>query len=381
MIVILGGGLAGSLLAYRLSQLKPCPEFILIEAQDRLGGEHTWSFHESDLSPHSMNWIRSLVACSWDGQEVRFQDYRRLLLQPYHSVTSTRLDSVIRPQLKNHLLFNEPVLKVESNDVYLQNKKIEAQVVFDARGLEENSFKNCGFQKFVGLDLELEKAHGLNHPVIMDVNCEQKEGYRFFYVLPWNSHSLLVEDTRYSSTPEIQVEDFKDEIRAYCRRFNWSIRNETRVETGSLPIPLSPSNERLIDPDGVPIGMRGEYFHWTTGYSFSFAVRVAEAIAQEFQRNSVARQADFNRLLSPIRSEIKKQSQYFSLLNRMMFLAAKPSERWKIFHRFYHFNEDLIFRFYKGDLKFKDRARILIGRPPVPVYSALKSIFNGKCVF
>jgi lycopene beta-cyclase len=211
----------------------------------------------------------------------------------------------------------------------------------------------------------------------MDVKCEQKEGYRFFYVLPWSSHSILVEDTRYTSNPQVNLEEFKNEIRAYCKQSNWTVRNENRIEVGSLPIPLAPFTPPKYTAT-VPIGAKGGYFHWTTGYSFSFAVRVAEVISQELQRNSEAKKADFEKSLEPIQSEVKRQSQYFSLLNRMLFLAAEPSQRWKIFQRFYHFNDDLIFRFYKGNLKITDQARILMGRPPVPIHSAIKSIFNQK---
>jgi lycopene beta-cyclase len=378
MIIILGGGLSGSLLAYRLSQINPRPDFLLIEEKSRLGGEHTWSFHESDLTPESMSWVRGLVASSWDRQEVRFCDFNRVLPQRYHSVTSSRLRQMIQPQIHDRLLLNEAVLKVDSQCVYLKGKEIEAQVIFDARGLEQHQLNYCGFQKFVGMDLDLYEAHGLKHPVIMDATCKQEDGYRFFYLLPWNDHSILVEDTRYSLSSDLNVEELKCEIRDYCKRSGWTIRKEIRTEVGALPIPFAPFKIKPDRTESVRVGIRGDYFHWTTGYSFPLAVRVAEIISEKLERSPNVRTEDFIRALKPVQTELKKQSQYLSLLNRMLFMAAQPSERWKIFHRFYHLNEDLIFRFYQGKLKFRDQARILIGRPPVPIYSALKSIFNPK---
>ena len=375
MIIILGGGLSGSLLAYRLSKLVPQLDFLLIEEQSQLGGEHTWSFHESDLSSKAMSWVQPLVTSSWDQQEVRFQGFNRVLSQRYHSVTSNRLRQVIQPQIQHRLLLNESVQKIDAQSVYVKGNRIEAQVIFDARGLEPHALNDCGFQKFVGMDLELNEPHELKYPIIMDANCRQEEGYRFFYLLPWSSHSVLVEDTRYSLNSHINEEELKREIRDYCKRSGWTIRKEIRSEFGVLPIPLSPFKVKSESMESVRVGMRGCYFHWTTGYSFPYAVRIAEIISQEIELNSKAKESDFIRVLKPIQTELKKQSRYLSLLNRMLFLAAEPAERWKIFHRFYQLNESLIFRFYQGNLKFRDQAKILVGKPPVPIYSAFKSIF------
>ena len=55
----------------------------------------------------------------------------------------------------------------------------------------------------------------------------------------------------------------------------------------------------------------------------------------------------------------------------MLFRAAKPEERYTVLQRFYGLNQGLIERFYAGKLKWYDKARILIGKPPVPVTKAL----------
>jgi lycopene beta-cyclase len=60
----------------------------------------------------------------------------------------------------------------------------------------------------------------------------------------------------------------------------------------------------------------------------------------------------------------------------MMFRAAEPSERYRILERFYRLPEPLISRFYEGSLTWRDRVRILTGRPPVPVGRALKCLFE-----
>ena len=49
-VVSVGGGLANSLIAYRLAQTRPELEPLIVEAE-RLGGNHTWCFHATDLTP------------------------------------------------------------------------------------------------------------------------------------------------------------------------------------------------------------------------------------------------------------------------------------------------------------------------------------------
>jgi lycopene beta-cyclase len=56
----------------------------------------------------------------------------------------------------------------------------------------------------------------------------------------------------------------------------------------------------------------------------------------------------------------------------MLFLAAEPSQRYRILERFYRLDEALVARFYAGASTLFDKARILIGRPPVPIDRALK---------
>jgi lycopene beta-cyclase len=56
-ILLIGGGLANGLLLLRLSQLRPDLDVRMVEAGDTLGGVHTWSFFETDLTPAQNAWI------------------------------------------------------------------------------------------------------------------------------------------------------------------------------------------------------------------------------------------------------------------------------------------------------------------------------------
>jgi len=58
-------------------------------------------------------------------------------------------------------------------------------------------------------------------------------------------------------------------------------------------------------------------------------------------------------------------------LNRMLFRAARPDQRYRVLERFYRLPQPLIERFYAGETTLADKARILSGKPPVPIGAAL----------
>src|SRR3974390_2778553 len=87
-VIVAGGGLAGTLCAYRLRQTRPELRILLLEAGSRLGGVHTWSFHDTDLGPDAQSWTAPFVAHRWQEQEVRFPRYTRTLASGYNTVLS-----------------------------------------------------------------------------------------------------------------------------------------------------------------------------------------------------------------------------------------------------------------------------------------------------
>ena len=71
--------------------------------------------------------------------------------------------------------------------------------------------------------------------------------------------------------------------------------------------------------------------------------------------------------------DVWAQRGFYRLLNRMLFLAGRSDDRWRVMQRFYGLSEGLIRRFYAGRLAPHDKLRILVGKPPVPVAQAMKA--------
>ena len=228
-----------------------------------------------------------------------------------------------------------------------------------------------GQQAFVGQLLRLERPHGLTVPIIMDARVPQGDGYRFVYVLPFSADTLLIEDTHYVDNHRATTEQLREHIAAYVRQHGWQVAECLREEQGILPITLAGDFDAFWDEAaGQPLsGLRAGLFHCTTGYSLPHAVRLADWLVAYELRDAATLARD---LRTHARGEWRNQG-FYRLLNRMLFLAGQPQDRWQVMQRFYGLPAGLIERFYAGSNPWYDRARILIGKPPVPVDQAMRA--------
>jgi lycopene beta-cyclase len=214
----------------------------------------------------------------------------------------------------------------------------------------------------------------------MDATVEQLDGYRFIYTLPFSDTELLIEDTYYSDRPELDTDRLRARILSYASGREWAIRQTTHEEAGVLPIVLGGDIEGFWaeGPPGVPrSGMRAALFHPTTGYSLPEAVRLADEIARNRRLDS-AGLFDLTRRRS---LDLWRRDGFFRMLNRMLFRAAEPDRRYRVFERFYGLRQGLIERFYAGRLEWTDKVRLLSGRPPVPIHRAVRCLFEKRRAF
>lgn len=374
-VILVGGGLANCLIALRLRALRPEVPLLLLEAGPSLGGNHTWSFHASDVPGETARWLMPLADHHWEGYEVQFPGRRRRLAGSYHSLTSQGLHQATLAAVGPAVRLGTSVARVTADAVTLGDGSIEsAALVLDGRGLaggEAVPGLVLRYQKFLGQVIELERPHGLIQPLLMDATVAQDQGYRFMYLLPFGPHRLLMEDTYFSDTPALDVPGLRRNIADYAAARGWTLRNVEREETGVLPIVLDGNPDAFWSPSeaGLPrTGLRAGLFHHTTGYSLPEATVLADALPAQPALSSAA--------IGPwIRARLIRrwrEQRLFRLLNRMLFLAAPPAERWRVLQHFYRLPEATIGRFYAGRLNAWDSLRILTGTPPVPVTRALQ---------
>ncbi|RYE74642.1 MAG: lycopene cyclase, partial [Oxalobacteraceae bacterium] len=238
-----------------------------------------------------------------------------------------------------------------------------------------------GWQVFMGRHLRTKVPHGIERPVIMDAAVDQLAidgpggAYRFVYVLPLASDELFIEDTYYADSPVLDRNILSSRIDAYCADQGWD-GELLGSETGVLPV-ITGGNFAAFQAEhrieGVArAGALAGFVHPLTSYTMPFAVETALAIARDADLP-----ADQLAVMLDARARSHwRATGFYRLLGRMLFDAAIPEQRWRIFQRFYGLSDSLIERFYAGRSTTLDRARILCGKPPVPVGRAISALLR-----
>jgi lycopene beta-cyclase len=217
----------------------------------------------------------------------------------------------------------------------------------------------------MGRHLRTPAPHGIERPLIMDATVDQLGGYRFVYVLPICANELFVEDTYYQDTPLLDRSALSARLDTYCHARGWA-GEPLGSETGLLPVVTGgdfAAFQRAQRIAGVAVaGARGGFAHPLTSYTLPFAAETALAIA--------AHASLPGEQLAAMLEERARQhwhaARFYRRLGAMLF-GAPPAQRRRVFERFYRLDQGLIERFYAGRSTLRDRARVLCGKPPVPL--------------
>jgi len=361
-IVLVGGGLQSGLLALGVLARNSGVRLAVVEAADKLGGNHTWCLNPTDVPPSAMRWLAPLIAHEWPGYDVRFPRFTRTLGAPYAAITSERFAHVVSAAVAiapgSACFLGRLATLIEPHAVSLDDgTRLSAELVIDARGpSSEGPQRQSGFQKFVGLELEFDRDHRVERPVMMDATVPQRDGFRFFYLLPFGPRRLLVEDTYFSKSPVLDAPAVRREVIAYAEQFGLATAI-VREEAGVLPMPWKSTPE---PPAASPLagGYRGGWFHPATGYSLVAATRLASYVAGRTPASVFGPGLD--RLYRTHRSQVR----YAELLNMMLFNCFEPDDMRSAFERFFTLPAGLIQRFFALSMTWTDRARIVAGLPP-----------------
>lgn len=369
-IAIVGGGLAGGLAALALAVKRPDLDIRLVEPGP-IGGNHVWSFFDSDIAKRDRWLVAPLVRHHWPRYDVRFPAHSRTLRMGYKSITGEALaDAVMAALPAGHIIADKAKHVAPDHLLLSRGGRLSAKHVIDARGAVKFGGLDCGWQKFVGQALTVKGGHGVEHPVVMDATVEQLDGYRFVYLLPFDAETVFVEDTYYTDDADLDAAVVRERIAAYAAAQGWEVAATTREENGVLPVVIAGDFGRLWPASDrtARIGVRAGNFHATTGYSLPDAVRTASALPGLVDR------ADLPVLLRDRAATSWRRQRFYRMLGAMAFRAADPGERYRIFERFYRLSAGLIARFYAGRSTTADKLRILSGKPPVPIGRAIAAL-------
>jgi lycopene beta-cyclase len=377
-IAIVGGGLAGGLVALAIHRTRPGLRLALMEAGESFGGNHRWSWFEGDLEPGAAALLDCFPQKRWrGGHSVHFPGMGRHLMADYRSLASRDFDATLRRLLPQQAIrTGSRAAALDADGVTLDGGgRIPARAVIDCRDFAPSRHLTGGWQVFAGHHIRTRRPHGLAAPMIMDADVAQHGAYRFVYSLPLGEREIFVEDTYYADSPVLETALLAERIATYCKSHGWQgeIIGE---EAGVLPVVTggdAAQHRAQFSIAGVALaGARGLFSHPLTSYTLPFAAGNALAIAESSDLDGPALAAMVDR-----RAVAHwRATRFYRDLGRMLFQAAAPEERWRIFARFYRLPEPLIERFYAGRSTAFDRLRVLTGRPPVPVHRGLAALLG-----
>lgn len=390
-IVIVGGGLAGGLIALALHRHAPGCRFVLIEAGRSLGGHHRWSWFATDIRPKARELMAGFDLNGWDdGYDISFPAYGRTLPTSYRSLASAEFHAKLIAELPpDRVMLGAKAAVLDASGVTLADgTRIAASRVIDCRPFRTSPHLAGGWQVFLGQQFRCKVPHGLTRPVIMDASVDQLAphgngaAYRFVYVLPLSPTEVFIEDTYYADSPCMDAEVLKGRIADYAHRRGWQ-GEVVDQEAGILPVvsggDFAAAQAEIAIPGVAMAGARGGFSHPLTSYTLPFAVDNALAIA----RLIAARPALTGKELAAFCTRRAKRhwrtTAYYRMLSRMLFEAAEPDKRVVVFEHFYALRGQLVERFYAGRSTWSDRLRILSGKPPVAISRAIRALFSpGK---
>lgn len=299
-IAFAGAGLAALSLAVRLIALPNPPRIILIDPRTEFPHDRTWchwKLHDTPFDPAITNrWHHWLVRTPTVGPVAAATvrtPYVRIPSDRFYDVALAKL--AISPDIT--FLRGVSVQTIENHpdqtNLHLSNgQRIQSTWTFDSRRPQNN---NAPWRQiFRGLELHSPAANlDLDTVTLMDFQSAGPEGIRFFYVLPLDPHTALVEDTWL--IPNGQIPTFTDEAilhyaRTHLASVPWQIRHR---EEGNLPMGLKPlslsapsaSSAVNISNRIIPWGTPAGAVRASSGYAFSRIQRASESMTQYWSQH------------------------------------------------------------------------------------------------
>lgn len=362
-LLVVGGGLQGGLIALSALSHIPGTRVALIERNDRPGGDQDWCVHAADVPEAARTWVDPLIGQRWSGYDVHFPALSRTVHGAHAAISSHRLCERLVETLGRapgcQLLVGRAARYISPHSVILEDGRVlNGTLVVDARGpsLEAMAEVACGFQKFLGLELDFETEHGVTRPLLMDATIPQVGGFRFLHVQPADATRLLIQETCCSRSAALDRDALRLSVLGHAARFG-RVTAIVREHSGALPMLWKSA---APEPRRSPLvaGFRGGFFHPATGSLFASAVRLAQHIGTRPTHAVFDR--DFERLCRTHGAQFR-----FALrLNRLLFDGFAPQDMWRLAERFFRLPDTAIHRFFAMQMTPADRARLFAGRPP-----------------
>ncbi|XBA03197.1 lycopene cyclase family protein [Fibrella sp. ES10-3-2-2] len=377
-IIIAGGGMAGLSLCYYLSQ-SPLrnSSILLIDREPKDRNDRTWCFWESEPGP-----FESILFRSW--QQVAFVGKTASRLLPLGQSTYKMLRGIDFYAFARTQLANLPNLHIEYatvNDIHetagggvvrAGNTTYLGRYVFDS--VSPLSTNRPGtqhsLQHFKGWVITTEyDCFDVSAPRIMDFRVPQLDDCRFFYLLPFDKRTALIEYTVFGQQVLADAE-YTDALRRYISTF---------IDTGGYRIQetergVIPMTDELppVQPGGhvLRIGMAGGYTRPSTGYTFQRTQECLRGLVDNWVKTGTP-----TLQTGEVRSWVKRalDTVFLNVLIHHRFPAVDLFTR-----LFTHNKPAVLFRFMNEESTFWEDLQVINSMPKRPfVLAALDSLLTS----
>lgn len=377
--IICGGGMSGLSLAYYLqnSKLGNKPIFI-IEPQEKNKNDRTWAFWESkegtfeDILYKKWNTVNFRDASNRI-QKLDIGNYQYKLLRGidfYNYVTAELRKS------PNIQFIKDSVISIEDTDEYAivktaSGQTYQADFVFDSTfKLKLNIPKNHNLlQHFKGVVIRSEKpVFDPTLPEMMDFGVEQFNECRFMYVLPFDSHTAIVEYTLFTERL-LEEKEYDAELKKYIsEKLQIDDYEVIEDEFGVIPMSDEATNE-FPSKNVVRIGTAGGYTNPATGYTFQNTQKRLKSLVEQLEKTG-----------SPVIKTSWFQKRFFFYASVLLnVLEQKRLPAAEVFARLYERNPaSQIFKFLDGESNLWEEIKIMWSTKKPKFIAAVIDVIRRK---
>jgi lycopene beta-cyclase len=353
-VIILGGGLWGSLLAYRLCQTHPHLDF-KIYTQNKEANKHSYFFREKELNRPSLKWLSPFITHAWKDHKVLFENKDRLFSSSYCAIPASEFEKrtmAVVPHEKFHVI----------KEVDMEKLLEEGSFVIDTRDSSAHKVK-C-IRQTVSMKIELYSPHGLIHPVTMDTNVSQKDLFRHMQYLPIDGYTLMVNDVRYSKERDENLVAREEELLWEVRK-RWSIRGVIERESSTV---IMPSLRSRSLQSGRVINLAG-IVNPVTGDELPEAVNLIDKMIE-----TSFRFGELKEIIREHKTQRNKGRGFSKILSKMLYHAPNPTQRMQLLQYLYNLPESTVDKLHKGQIGMLEITKTVIGHPPFPLVRAVPNI-------
>ncbi len=357
-VLIAGGGVAGCLAALALARLRPDVPILIVEEDERFGGDRRRLMFAAELNGADENGlIGALGGEFWPGFYVAFPGFSRNLKATLMSFGPDAMHLAMTATLKpDQYRLGTRVVAVRDDALVLDGgEEIKAEGAIDARGAANLSMLELLYEARLERDYRLVAPHRVDRPVLIDAHGGAVEGVGHIRCVPIDADRIAIADIRLGEQAQPD-EGAAARIEAYLALRGWTAAETEAERSVSRPLPIGgdfASFWRIGGARVAKLGLRGGFVHPATGRATADAVRNALALAAQSDFSGAALHDLFE---ARARATWKKRA--FLRETNAAIAAAAPDARRAMIEGLYAADPGLIERFHADRLGLLERRKV-----------------------